>query len=44
MVGGIVEGGRPQMQIPHSALVVGRVEPIVVETRVDMGEVDDPSR
>jgi len=44
VVGGIVEGGRPQMQIPHSALVVGRVEPIVVETRVDMGEVDDPSR
>jgi len=44
VVGGIVEGGSPQMQIPHSALVVGRVEPIDVETRVDMGEVDDPSR
>jgi len=44
VVGGIVVGGSPQMQIPHSALVVGRVEPIDVETRVDMGEVDDPSR
>jgi len=45
VVGGIVEGGRPQMQIPHSALVVGTVEPAVdVETRVDVEEVDDPSR
>jgi len=44
VVGGIVVGGSPQMQIPHSALVVGRVEPIVVETRVDVEEVDDPSR
>jgi len=45
VVGGIVVGGSPQMQIPHSALVVGRVEPAVdVETRVDVEEVDDPSR
>merc|ERR1719222_82829 len=42
VVGGIVDGGRPQMQIPHSALVVGRVEPVEVERR---GVVEvDPSR
>ena len=42
VVGGIVDGGRPQMQIPHSALVVGKVEPMEVERRVVV-EVD-PSR
>jgi hypothetical protein len=42
VVGGIVDGGRPQMQIPHSALVVGRVDPVEVERR---GVVEvDPSR
>jgi len=42
VVGGIVDGGRPQMQIPHSALVVGRVEPVEVERR---GVVEvDPSK
>jgi len=42
VVGGIVDGGTPQMQIPHSALVVGRVEPVEVERR---GVVEvDPSR
>jgi len=42
VVGGIVDGGMPQMQIPHSVLVVGRVELVEVERR---GVVEvDPSR
>lgn len=37
-----MDGGMPQMQIPHSVLVVGRVEPVEVERR---GVVEvDPSR
>jgi len=43
VVGGVVDGGTPQMQMPHSALVVGRVEPVVEVERRGVVEVD-PSR
>ena len=43
VIGEVVDGGRPQMQMPHSALVVDRVESVVEVERRDVVEVD-PSR